>query len=259
MNERVLVHPLSTFSDWKEKRLFLPASALFSFTLFLFFPFLFAHSGFAAQVTLAWDPNTEVHLAGYRIYYKMSTPGAPYDGAGANEGDSPIDVPLALLTDKDYPEYRLTGLSDTKTYYFVVTAYAYYSRESAYSDEVSTNFTANTDDGDGGCLIATAAFGSEMKRHVRILSEFRDKRLLSNHFGRELVEIYHKLSPPVADYLRQHSTARTAVRYALIPVTGVAYLSLHFHPLIILAGLAVLTLALAFALRRWLRIQLRQH
>jgi len=127
---------------------------------------LFTRNGFAAQVTLAWDPNTEVHLAGYRIYYKTSTPGAPYDGTGANEGDSPIDVPLALLTDEDNPEYTVTGLSDTKTYYFAVTAYSHDKRESGYSGEVSTGSTPSAAStggsgggGGGGCLIATAGSG----------------------------------------------------------------------------------------------------
>jgi hypothetical protein len=156
------VRALSTLSGSEKKRLFLPASALLFFALFLLFPLLFTHSDFAAQVTLAWDPNTERDLAGYRIHYKMSTPGAPYDGAGANEGDSPLDVPLALLADKHNPEYTLSGLSDTETYYFVITAYDH-SRESAYSNEVSTDFTVRTDDGDsgggGGCFITTAAFG----------------------------------------------------------------------------------------------------
>jgi hypothetical protein len=146
-----LARPPTTpvFSDWNGKKLFLPTFAFLFFTLF----FLFARSGFTAQVTLAWDPNTEVNLAGYRIYYKTSAPGAPYDGVGANEGDSPIDVPLALLNDEDNPEYKLTGLSDTRTYYLVATAYDDDLRESDYSEEVSYRA-----DSDGGCFIVTAGF-----------------------------------------------------------------------------------------------------
>ena len=254
------MHLLSTLSKSVEQRPFsFPASAFLFFGLFFLFPFLLARSGFAAQITLAWDPNTEGNLAGYKIYYKGDTPSAPYDGTGANEGDSPIDVPLEWLIDEDSPEYKLTGLSDTKTYYFVVTAYDYDTRESGYSIEVSTGSTASAAStggsgggGGGGCLIATAAFGSEMGWHVRILSEFRDKRLLSNHFGRELVGIYYKLSPPVADYLRHHPTARTVVRYGLIPVIGVAYLSLHIHPIILLLITAFLFSGALLCYRRLL-------
>lgn len=92
-----------------------------------------------------------------------------------------------------------------------------------------------------------------MDRHVLILMQFRDKWLLSSYLGRGLVDMYYEASPPVADYLRQHPTARTTVRYALIPLTGVAYLSLHVHPLIILTCLTLLALALTFAFRRWIR------
>ena len=93
-----------------------------------------------------------------------------------------------------------------------------------------------SDSGIGRCFVATAAFGSEMDWHVKFLSEFRDKRLLTNKFGRRFVDLYYKVSPSVAHYLRKHPTARAAVRYALIPVTGVAFLALHIHPLVLLAS-----------------------
>jgi hypothetical protein len=44
--------------------------------------------------------------------------------------------------------------------------------------------------GGGGCFIATAAIGSPVRSHVRILSKFMDKRLLSNRLGRRFVEVY---------------------------------------------------------------------
>ena len=48
----------------------------------------------------------------YKISYKGDTPGAPYDGTGANEGDSLIDVPLELLIDEDY---HLVGINRRPT------------------------------------------------------------------------------------------------------------------------------------------------
>jgi hypothetical protein len=70
--------------------------------------------------------------------------------------------------------------------------------------------------GGSGCFIATAAFGSKMERHVKILTAFRDKRLLPTQLGRRFVDAYYRFSPPVADYLRLHPFARAAVRYTLI-------------------------------------------
>jgi hypothetical protein len=94
--------------------------------------------------------------------------------------------------------------------------------------------------GGGGCFIATAAFGSNHDRYVRILSKFRDKHLLSNRVGAEIVNFYDRFSPPVADFLRDHPLARTVVRWALIPVAGAAYLALQIHPLVLVSFLILL-------------------
>ena len=98
----------------------------------------------------------------------------------------------------------------------------------------------------GGCFIATATFGSKMDWHVKILSEFRDSRLLTNPTGRCLVDLYYRFSPPAADYLRQHPVVRSAVRYVLIPITGIAHLVLYIHPAALLFGLILLLLTAVY-------------
>jgi hypothetical protein len=77
----------------------------------------------AADFTLRWDPNPEADLAGYKVHYKEKSHGEPYDGQGADQGNSPIIVRLALLEDTDNPQYQITGLQDNKIYFFVLTAY----------------------------------------------------------------------------------------------------------------------------------------
>ncbi len=96
---------------------------------------LFTRSAFADPVTLSWDSN-EPYPDGYKIYYKTDSPGPPYNGIGALEGDSPITVEFAELIDPVDPEYTINDLSDTEIYFFVVTAYASDGRESDYSNEV---------------------------------------------------------------------------------------------------------------------------
>jgi hypothetical protein len=86
----------------------------------------------------------------------------------------------------------------------------------------------------GGCFIATAAYGSNMDRHVKILTKFRDRRLLTNTIGRSILDAYDKFSPSVANYLHKHPFARAVVRYALVPITGIAYISLSINPLVLL-------------------------
>jgi hypothetical protein len=89
----------------------------------------FATPAYALDVTLQWDANTESNLAGYKVYYKTGSSGggilANYNGTGASEGDSPIDMPLALDENPDLNivEFTVTDLTDGLTYYFVVTAY----------------------------------------------------------------------------------------------------------------------------------------
>jgi hypothetical protein len=102
----------------------------------------------------------------------------------------------------------------------------------------------------GGCFIATAVYGSNMDRHVKILSEFRDKHLLTNSIGRDIVDAYHKFSPTVANYLNKHPFARALVRYALIPITGMAYISLYIHPLALLFAFILLLLTGMYFFKR---------
>jgi hypothetical protein len=92
---------------------------------------------YSMDVTLGWDPNSEFTLAGYKIYYKVDFSGGPYDGVGADQGPSPITVPVIELGHPSYPEFNLTGLDDAKTYYIVITAYNTDGLESGFSNEVS--------------------------------------------------------------------------------------------------------------------------
>ena len=93
-------------------------------------------------VTLNWTANTEPDLAGYQVYYGQNE-GGPYDGTGAAEGDSPIDV-------GDVTTATVSGLPvDSATYYFVVTAYDDEvppdgPNESYFSNEVSNNNAPQT-------------------------------------------------------------------------------------------------------------------
>ena len=72
------------------------------------------------------------------------------------------------------------------------------------------------------CFIATAAFGTPMQPEVQVLRNFRDDRLLTNPVGKAFVDTYYKLSPPVADYIRNNDDLKAVVREILKPVIFVA-------------------------------------
>jgi hypothetical protein len=94
-------------------------------------------------------------------------------------------------------------------------------------DFSSPSGSSSSDGGGGGCFIATAAYGSPMERHVKILKDFRDNFLMNNWPGRVLVDAYYRYSPSIADFIAQHAGLRAIVRAALLPLVGVSYLSME--------------------------------
>jgi hypothetical protein len=101
------------------------------------------------------------------------------------------------------------------------------------------------------CFIATAAYGSAMDSHVQALRSFRDEHLLTNPLGTALVNLYYRVSPPVARYIGKHEAMRAATRLALAPVVyGVE------HPLG--AVLIVTGILAATGAWRWRRLIRRQ-
>ena len=79
----------------------------------------------------------------------------------------------------------------------------------------------NSEDG-GGCLIATAAFGSEMSPQVQFLREIRDNTVLQTESGTRFMadfnQFYYSFSPTIADYERENSTFKEAVKMTLTPL-----------------------------------------
>ena len=87
---------------------------------------------FCQDITLSWDPSPTPEVAGYKIYYKQDNANYPFDGTGAAEGNSPVDVGDTLSA-------TLTELGDDVVYFFTVTAYSDDS-ESSYSNIVSNSW-----------------------------------------------------------------------------------------------------------------------
>ena len=108
-----------------------------------------------------------------------------------------------------------------------------------------SNNTGNDKSGGGGCFIATAAYGSPMASHVMVLRQFRDKILLPNKIGRAAVVLYYKHSPPLADYIAAHDNLRIFVRWTLLPIIGLCWLTLTYGFWTILATFLFLQFVIA--------------
>jgi len=77
-------------------------------------------------------------------------------------------------------------------------------------------------DGGGGCLIATAAFGSELSPQVQFLREIRDNTVLQTESGSAFMvgfnQFYYSFSPAIADYERENLVFKEAVKLTLTPL-----------------------------------------
>jgi len=74
----------------------------------------------------------------------------------------------------------------------------------------------------GGCLIATAAFGSELAPQIQFLREIRDNTVLQTQSGSAFMagfnQFYYSFSPTIADYERENPAFKEAVKLTLTPL-----------------------------------------
>ena len=74
----------------------------------------------------------------------------------------------------------------------------------------------------GGCLIATATFGSELAPQVQQLREIRDNTILSTKSGTAFMsgfnQFYYSFSPIIADLERENPLFKEAVKLSITPI-----------------------------------------
>ena len=79
----------------------------------------------------------------------------------------------------------------------------------------------STEEG-GGCLIATAAYGSELAPQVQMLREIRDNKLMNTESGKSFMsgfnELYYTFSPYIADMERENPVFKEIVKAGLTPM-----------------------------------------
>jgi len=87
--------------------------------------------------------------------------------------------------------------------------------------EASAQPTNQTEEG-GGCLIATATYGSELSPQVQLLREIRDNQLMNTESGSAFMstfnDIYYSFSPVIADYERENPLFKEVVKVGLTPM-----------------------------------------
>jgi len=91
--------------------------------------------------------------------------------------------------------------------------------------------TETPKDEGGGCLIATATFGSEFAPQVQQLRELRDNTILTTQSGAAFMsgfnQIYYTFSPTIADFERESPVFKEMVKLTITPM--IASLSILNH------------------------------
>ncbi|MCB1948808.1 CFI-box-CTERM domain-containing protein [Nitrosomonas sp.] len=85
------------------------------------------------------------------------------------------------------------------------------------------------------CFIATAAYGSPLAGEVQILRQFRDNHLAKTTLGQNIIALYETHSPPFADFISRHETARSITRTLLWPLVIAVK-----HPVLLILSLMFL-------------------
>ena len=94
--------------------------------------------------------------------------------------------------------------------------------ELEHTTESIKSITQTPSQSDGGCLIATATYGSELSPQVQQLRELRDNQLLQTASGTSFMstfnQFYYSFSPTIADWERENPLFKEFVKISLTPM-----------------------------------------
>ncbi|AFS83576.1 CFI-box-CTERM domain-containing protein [Candidatus Nitrosopumilus sediminis] len=165
--------------------------------------------------------NTQVHID-YKIKVSkdneiiFQTPNLMHTSEGFLKGLK-IEFPEDGVYSMDFEiEGILFNPIPTETVSFDITV-----GEAHAQPPISDNDVPPTEE-NGGCLIATAAYGSEMAPQVQQLREIRDNTVLSTESGTAFMsgfnQFYYSFSPGVADLERENPVFKEMVKVGLTPM-----------------------------------------
>jgi len=177
-----------------------------------------------------WQPEPMVLLM------ISSTGGGSVTTPGEGTFLYPLGADVSLVAETDEGGQFVKWSGDVGTIANVYAALTTITMDSPYS--IRADFS-----GAGGwCFIATAAYGTPMAEEIGILREFRDEYLLTNTVGRALIDIYYRVSPPIAEFITEHPRLKPIVRAGLLSAVAMSTIAVNITPVekMAIAGLLVL-------------------
>jgi hypothetical protein len=121
----------------------------------------------------------------------------------------------------------------------------------------------------GGCLIATATFGSELSPQVQSLRELRDNTLLHTNSGSSFMhgfnQFYYLFSPTIADFERENPLFKEVVKITITPMISslaiLNYANIDSEQEVLVYGIGVilLNIGMYFALPIFAILQVKRN
>jgi hypothetical protein len=121
----------------------------------------------------------------------------------------------------------------------------------------------------GGCLVATATYGTELAPQVQHLRELRDGTLLKTDSGSRFMDgfniFYYSFSPTIADWERQSPLFKETIKATLVPLLSSLSLLNYVHidseqELFVYGiGIILLNISMYFVLPAFVIVKIRKH
>jgi peptidyl-prolyl cis-trans isomerase B (cyclophilin B) len=189
-----------------------------------------------APRVLIFVKNSTLSLADYSAETKKSYEQAIISGSLAilNEENTSINGIEALIRnsngksdtrsetlDLQYREIVFKG--DGKFYTFTyANTINNFDESLPQFNQIINSLTIKGSEQGGGCLIATATFGSELAPQVQQLRELRDNTILTTQSGIAFMtgfnQLYYSFSPTVADWERENPIFKEVIKITLTPM-----------------------------------------
>jgi len=136
------------------------------------------------------------------------------------DDEDPILLLNPTITDTSYTTGPFEWPSGVSTYTYDLTVWCAFSSLTPIFDGTAT--FEKTASGGGVCLIATAAYGSELAPQVQFLREIRDNTVMSTNTGAAFMtgfnQLYYSFSPTIADMERENPMFQELVRAFITPM-----------------------------------------
>ena len=154
------------------------------------------------------DVGDEVVWTNQDVAFHTVTSGDPTDGP-----DGLFDSGMFKIDEQFSHKFEQSG-----NYDYFCTLHPWMQGEVVVQVQVPDDEPPNG----GGCLIATATYGSELAPQVQQLRELRDNKLLKTESGSAFMagfnDFYYSFSPEIADFERENPVFKYTVKLAITPM-----------------------------------------